>query len=405
MDRKSFRTAIATELETNLLPFWRELSTDSIRGGFVAEIANDGTVREDAPRGLILNSRLLWTFAALYRQLGDERDLELAQRAYDTLESGFRDRVHGGYFWRIGTEGQALDRSKKLYGQAFCIYAFSEYALATGKPGPLEAARELFHLIERHARDPEFCGYIEARAADWSAASDLRLSDKDLDVAKSMNNHLHLLEAFTTLYRAWPDAAVANRLDELIAIFGRHIINRGPDDRHLQHFFDERWDLRSDSRTYGHDIEAAWLLCEAAEVLGNDDLESTVRLWAIDLARSTLAQAVDADGGLAYEGRGGEVINADRDWWCQAEAVVGFWHVFSLTGEPAFAEAAAGVWRFIDTHQVDRNNGEWFWRVRADGTVDETEPKVSEWKGPYHTVRICLEMLRRLDEGAIREKP
>ncbi|MDH3814823.1 MAG: AGE family epimerase/isomerase, partial [Acidobacteriota bacterium] len=105
MDRKSFRTAIATELETNLLPFWRELSTDSVRGGFVAEIANDGTVREDAPRGLILNSRLLWTFAALYRQLGDERDLELAQRAYDTLESGFRDGVHGGYFWRIDTEG------------------------------------------------------------------------------------------------------------------------------------------------------------------------------------------------------------------------------------------------------------------------------------------------------------
>jgi len=393
-----------SELEGNLLPFWREQSLDPVRGGFVAEMANDGTVREDAPHGLILNSRLLWTFSTLYRHLGDKRDLKLAQMAFEVLESNFRDHEHGGYFWRVDAERDPLDLSKKIYGQAFCIYAFSEYSLATGEPEPCQAARELFRLIEDHAHDSTFGGYIEARAADWAEASDLRLSDKDLDVAKSMNNHLHLLEAYTNLYRVWPEGEVAVRLDELVAIFGRHIINREADNRYLHHFFDEAWNLRSDTRTYGHDIEAAWLLCEAADVLGDEELEATIRLWSISLARSTLAQAIDGDGGLAYEGRGGEVINADRDWWCQAEAVVGFWHAFGLTGEPVFAEAAAGVCQFIGTHQVDRNNGEWFWRVRADGTVDESEPKVSEWKGPYHTVRMCLEMMRRLDHSAIGEK-
>ena len=396
MDETALREAIASELEGNLLPFWRERSPDHARSGFIAEMANDGTVREDAPRGLILNSRLLWTFAALYRHLGDERDLDLARRAFDSLESSFRDREHGGYFWQVDAEGHVLDRSKKIYGQAFCIYALSKHHLATGEPAPLDAAREVYGLIERHAHDPHFGGYIEALAADWTEAGDLRLSDKDMDVAKSMNNHLHLLEAFTNLYRAWPNAGVASQLDELIGLFGRQILSRDPDDLHLQHFFDEAWNLRSDTCTYGHDIEAAWLLCEAAEVLGDEELEATVRLWAIELARTTLTQGVGEDGGLAYEGRGGEVISADRDWWCQAEAVVGFWHVYGLTGEPAFAHAAAASWQFIDRHLVDRVHGEWFWRVQANGTVDETEPKVSEWKGPYHTVRMCLEMMRRL---------
>ncbi len=405
MNAATLRAEIASELEGNLLPFWRERSVDNAHGGFVAEMASDGTVREGTPRGLILNSRLLWTFAALYRRLGQERDLELARHAFDVLESGFRDRENGGYFWQVDVDGRALDRSKKIYGQAFCTYAFSEFSLATGEPEPLAAARELFHLIERHAHDSENGGYIEARAADWSAASDLRLSAKDMDTAKSMNTHLHLLEAYTNLYRAWPDSTVATRLDELIGIFGRHIITRDADDRHLQHFFDEAWNPCSDTRIYGHDIEAAWLLSEATEVLGDKELEATVRLWAIELARTTLVQAIDADGGLAFEGRGGEVVNADRDWWCQAEAVVGFWHVFELTGEPAFADAAVRIWRFIDRHLVDRNRGEWFWRVRADGTVDENEPKVSEWKGPYHTVRMCLEMARRLGDNANGEMP
>jgi mannobiose 2-epimerase len=195
------------------------------------------------------------------------------------------------------------------------------------------------------------------------------------------------------------------RLDELVTIFGRHIISRDADDRHLHHFFDETWHLCSDARTYGHDIEAAWLLGEAAEALGNEELEATVRLWAIGLARTTLAQALDTDGGLAYEGRNGAVVNADRDWWCQAEAVVGFWHAFELTGETVFAEAATTVWKFITRSMVDRVHGEWFWRVQADGTVGEDEPKVSEWKGPYHTVRMCLEMMRRLDESTSGEKP
>lgn len=396
VDPAALRVEMRSELESNLLPFWRERCVDHDRGGFIAEMANDGTVREDAPRGLILNARLLWTFSALYRQLGDERDLELARRAFDILDSRFRDREHGGYVWRIDASGDPLDRTKKIYGQAFCIYALSELHLATGEEEPLATAQQLFELIERHAYDAESGGYIEARAGDWSATDDLQLSDKDMVAAKSMNTHLHLLEAYTNLVFAIIDPRVVMRLDELIGIFGRHIIRRENGGFHLDHFFDQAWNLQSDTRTYGHDIEAAWLLCEAAEALRGEELRESANLWAIELARSTLAEGLDADGGLAYEGRSGSVINGDRDWWCQAEAVVGFWHAFELTREPAFADAAVGVWEFIKRAMVDEVHGEWFWRVHSDGAVDATEPKVSEWKGPYHSVRMCLEMMRRL---------
>jgi mannobiose 2-epimerase len=402
MKPEDLRREIADELETNLLPFWRERCFDPARG-FVAEMAADGTIRENATRGLILHSRLLWTFSALYRRFKDPRDLDRAGRALELLETSFRDREHGGFFWQVDASGNPVDRTKKIYGQAFCIYALSEYHLATDEKAPLEAATRLFELIELHAWDSESRGYIEARAADWSETSDLRLSDTDMNVARSMNTHLHLLEAYTNFLSAIIDARVVMRLNELVGIFGRHIINREADGFHLHHFFDERWNLESDTRTYGHDIESVWLLSEAAAALGGEELRETARLWAIELARSTLTEGLDADGGLAYEGRGGSVIKADRDWWCQAEAVVGFWHAFELTREPEFADAAFAVWEFIKRSMVDRLRGEWFWRVRADGTVDESEPKVSQWKGPYHTVRMCLEMMARLDDGTDRE--
>jgi mannobiose 2-epimerase len=273
----ALRASIERELHDDLLPFWRQRSVDVDRGGFLGEISHDGTPVPDAAKGLILNARILWAFAALYRRLGDPRDEELMQRAADYLQSRFHDRRNGGYHWRVDADGRPLDSSKKIYGQAFCVYAWSEHYLATGNAGSLAAAHEAWDLIERHARDPRHGGYLEARAADWSAADDLRLSPGDLDAPKSMNTHLHLLEAATNLHRARPDVAVAARLRELLDLFGAHILDHptpgavaGPGVWHLRHFFDEAWKPLSEGYTYGHDIEAAWLLGEAADALRDE---------------------------------------------------------------------------------------------------------------------------------------
>jgi cellobiose epimerase len=395
MDRKQLRDSIERELHGNLLPFWRERSLDHIYGGFVAEMANDGALNARAPKGLILNARLLWTFSALYRELADMRDFALARRAFDCLKTCFRDRECGGYVWRVDQDGSVLDSSKKIYGQAFCIYALSEYHRATGDGNALRAAAMLCSLIEQHAHDTALGGYIEVLARDWSPAGDMRLSEKDMDVAKSMNNHLHILEAYTNLYRSWPDAIVAERLQELIGLFGSKMLTPAG---HFNLFFDKDWKVRSNSYTYGHDIEGAWLLCDAAEVLGDKDLLRQVSLWTVRIANSVAAEAIDQEGGLAYEGRGGTVIDSGREWWLQAEAILGFWYAYRITKDERYAEIAARLWDFIQRRVVDHVHGEWFWRIFADGSVDQKEPKISEWKDPYHGIRMCLKMLRVLED-------
>jgi mannobiose 2-epimerase len=395
---QQFSVSVKNELENNLVPFWLERVTDQQYGGFIGLMSNDGTIAPQAPKGLILNARLLWTFSALYQFDQDHRCQRMAQRAYDYLESYFRDRSYGGTFWQVDFRGRTLDDKKKIYGQAFYIYALAEYYKALKDGSALQRAREVFDLIEKHSRDQTYGGYIEVCNRDWSIAEDLRLSEKDMDEKKSMNNHLHLLEAYTNLYRIWPDARLRKRLTELIDIFEQHIAD--PATGHLHHFFEETWQPKSANCTYGHDIEASWLLCEAAEVLDDKKVMSRTQVLARRLAQVTLTEGLDDDGGLCYEGQAGQVTDTNREWWPQAESVVGFLNAYELSGEVLFFKAAQEAWSFIEKHFIDNEYGEWFWRVDRTGRPDPAEPKVSQWKGPYHGVRACLEAIRRLSHLA-----
>ncbi len=312
---------------------------------------------------------------------------------YEYLTGRFFDVRHGGYFWELDPQGHVVDDHKKTYGQAFVVYALVEYYRAFAEPRALEQAADLFRLLEAHCHDAEFAGYFETLSCDWQPCEDVRLSEKDMNEKKSMNNHLHLLEAWASLVAAWPEPPAARRLRELIDLFGRCILNAGG--THFHHFFDEAWNLRSETYTYGHDIEGSWLLCEAAEALGDPGLLAQVRALALKIARAVLEEGLDADGGLVYEGRDGRPTPGDKEWWPQAEAVVGFWNAWQLSGDAAYREAALRCWQFIQERIVDRVHGEWFWRVNRDGTPDTRAPKVSAWKCPYHNGRCCLEIIRR----------
>ena len=391
---KTFVESVTHELNERLLPFWLERVVDTTHGGFIGRMANDGTIHPEAPKGLILNARLLWTYAAVFRINQAPRCRELAERAYDTIENHFWDREYGGTFWLLGCDGRALDDQKKIYGQAFCIYALAEYYQAFGTGAALERAQQLFNLIEIHSRDRTNGGYVEVCHRDWTVAENARLSDKDMDEQKSMNNHLHVLEAYTNLLRIWPDATLRERLTEILDLFTRRIAD--PDSGHLNHFFDIAWQPRSTDYTFGHDIEASWLLCEATEVLDDSELTARVRELALRLTQVTLSEGLDDDGGLNYAGQAGVVIDPNREWWPQAEAVVGFLNAYELSNNKGYLEAAQRTWDYIEKHFFDREHGEWFWRIGPDRTPDPHEPKVSEWKSPYHNVRACLEILRRL---------
>lgn len=399
----TLRSELHRELTRDILPYWAERTIDPVHGGFVGRIDGANEVVAQAPKGGILNARLVWTFAAALRVLDEAPYRPLADRAYRHLIERFWDARHGGVYWMLDYRGEPLDRRKHVYAQAFAIYGLSEYHRATGDPASLDRAVELFHLIERHAADAEHGGYREAFSREWVRLDDARLSAKDADEKKSMNTHLHVLEAYTNLYRAWPDPVLRKRQEALLAIFLDVIVD--PETGHLGLFFDDDWTPKSDVVSYGHDIEASWLLLEAADVLGGSALRGRVRPVALHIAQATLDDGVDDDGGLFYEADGNPDGHRDTDkhWWPQAEAIVGFLNAYEESGDAAFLDGAIGTWRFIQQTMLDAE-GEWFGRVARDGTPYPDEDKVGPWKCPYHNARACLEVLERTDRllGEVR---
>lgn len=362
----------------------------------MAWLSNDLKPDRSQPKGLVLSARLLWTFSAVYRTTSEPLYGDMAARAFEVISNRFWDRTHGGAYWRLTDDWRVMDDSKKIYGQAFCVYALAEYHHAFDNADALARAQELFELLERHAHDNHNGGYWEVRLRDWSEAGpEARLSDKDLNEKKSMNTHLHVLEAFTHLYRVWPERRLADRLRELIRLFEERILDSNT--HHLHHYFDDSWGVRSGTYTFGHDIEASWLLCEAADALADEPLAGRIRPLAVRMAAVALAEGVDDEAGaVCYEGEGGKTVDHGKEGWPQAEAVVGFVNAWQLTGDERYLQAAHRIWYYIERHLVDQESGEWFWRINPDGHPDASLPKVSEWKGPYHATRMCLETVRRL---------
>ncbi len=386
-------TEAEVELRQNILPFWLKHARDRKRGGFFGVIGNDLKVRKDAPRGLLLTARILWTFSAAHRNYRDPEYLEMAKWAYDDLTQRFLDPEHGGVFWTVSAAGKPLERRKQIYAQAFAIYALSEYHRASGDPLALEQAIALYRAVEAHAYDATHGGYFEAFARDWRALPKRTRSLMATEEAKSQNTMLHIMEAYTNLLRVWPDAGLRHQLTELVDRMATRV--RDPDTNHLHLLLAADWKPRSDGISFGHDIEFSWLLAEAAEVLGDPLLIERMKPVSVAIARVTRAQAFDGDGGMFNEAGPKGLTDASKHWWPQAESTVGFLNTYQLTGEEEFLQTCRRSWDFIATQIVDREHGEWFWARDAKGRVLERMPKVSTWKCPYHNGRACMELVER----------
>lgn len=377
-----------------LLSWWMEHMIDHDNGGFYGRIDGQGRLHPEAPKSIILNTRILWTFAAAARQTGQSQYREIADRAYDYLMTHFWDNLDGGMFWMLDYKGQPTQTKKQIYAQAFALYALSEYQLLTGKKEVLTQAHEVFWLIEKFSKDKKQGGYFEAFSREWQPLEDLRLSEKDANEAKTMNTHLHVMEAYTNFYRVHQVDSVGDALRSLIELFLEKFIVL--ETGHLHLFFDETWNLKSDEISFGHDIECSWLIWEAIEVLEDEKLIARVRPVILQMADSTLKKGLSQDGGLFNEATPNGLSDTDFHWWPQAEAVVGFWNAFEISGKNQFAEAANKNWSFIKEHLRDKKNGEWHWRLNEKKSPILSEDKAGPWKAPYHNGRMCLEIMRRI---------
>jgi mannobiose 2-epimerase len=385
------------ELTGNILPFWMRHTVDRENGGFYGEIDCDLRVNKDAPRTAVINTRILWTFSAAARILGDAAYRETADWAYEYIVDKFWDQEFGGVYWMLDHLGRPLNIRKQIYAQAFAAYAMAEYFRATSQPEARNWATQLYHLIEDHSREPEYGGYLEARFRDWSPLEDLRLSEKDLNSPKSMNTHLHVLEAYANLLRVWPDDGLRASLTRLLQVTMDHIVGGS----HFRMFFDNQWTSLTDHISFGHDIEGSWLIQEAAEVLGDAALLNRARELAVRMAKAVYDEGLDSDGSIFYEASQGRLVDPNKHWWAQAEAVVGFYNAWQVSGYEHFRTAAYRAWEYIEDKVVDKVHGEWHAKLKPDGTPwkaadDPDACLVGAWKCPYHNARVCFEVMERL---------
>lgn len=376
------------ELTQNILPYWIGKMQDDVNGGFFGSIDGNEVLHAESNKGAVLNARILWTFSAAYRILKNEEYLKMARRAFDYITNHFVDPVNGGVFWELDYRGNVVSDKKQTYAQGFALYGFSEYYRATGDTKALELAKEFYYLLEK-CYDDVLGGYFEAYTKDWQPIADMRLSDKDANEKKTMNTHLHVLEPYTNLCRVWDDAGLKASQYRLIKIFTDKILDK--ETFHLNLFFDEEWNVKSPAISYGHDIEASWLLFEAAEVLGDKELLDEIKALSLKIADAA-SRGLSADGSLAYETKDGE-LDAERHWWVQAEAVVGYMYAAKNSGKSEYVDKASRVWQYIQNNLVDTNNGEWIWSRLPDGSINTKDDKAGFWKCPYHNSRMCMEMI------------
>lgn len=389
-----FKQEMLHELEGNILAFWRDKMTDQVHGGFLGRIDGNGVAHPEAEKGAMLNACILWAFSAAYRVTRTLEWLSTATRAKDYFVSHFIDKECGGVYWSLNPDGTPKDTKKQTQAIGFAIYGLSEFTRATGDQDTLALALSLYHDIEDHAYDPENNGYIEALTRDWKPIGDMRLSDKDENASRTMNTHLHIIESYTNLLRCLNEqdddndelrASVVN----LLHIFTDIIINRQTG--HLDLFFNDRWEGKRNVESFGHDIEAAWLLHEAALVLGDVDIDDVVRRMA-----KAADEGVQPDGSMVYEhwkdtGR----TDTQRQWWTLCENVIGHLDLYQYYGDRDALGVALSCWDFIKRRIVDHEQGEWLWSVDAEGLPNRKDDKTGFWKGPYHNSRLCLEVLER----------
>jgi mannobiose 2-epimerase len=427
VDAYKMKAEMQDVLKKNILHFWMTQMVDEEHGGFYGRMDHSGTLHPDAEKGAILNARILWSFSAAYRVLGNPEYLAMATRAKDYIIDHFIDPEYGGIYWSVDYKGQPLDTKKQFYAIGFAIYGLTEYARATADREALDYALQLYDCIEEHAFDRVHNGYIEACTRAWGKIEDMRLSELDANYPKSQNTHLHIIEPYTNLLRCLKElhaqescdyvpvlgsvlpigitipvetiVAVETSLRNLIDIFTEKILN--PETCHLDLFFEMDWTRGAGHlESYGHDIECSWLMHEAALVLGDKKVLAKVEPIVRKVAKAS-EKGLRPDGSLIHEANlDTGHVDDDLHWWVQAENVVGCFNLYQYFGDESALEKAVRCWDYIKSQLIDYDHGEWYWSRHSDGSLNTSDDKAGFWKCPYHNSRMCLEIIERITAGS-----
>lgn len=394
MNSAEFRS----ELTQHIIPFWNALR-DNENGGFTGFMDSALNIDKKGEKGVILHSRILWFYSNAYMLLKDEGLLDNAKHAYRFLTEKCVDKEYGGVYWSMNYDGTVRDDIKHTYCQAFFVYALASYYRASGDKEALKLAYDVVELIEKNATDD--VAYLEKLSRDWkSELANDELSENGLMADKTMNTTLHLMEAYTELYLADKNDKVLERLKFQLELTYNKIFDS--DGNKLLVFFDREMNVIGDIHSYGHDIEATWLIDRACDVIGDKTLSEKFAAMNKRIVRNIADIAYHKETGSLLNERENDKVNTWRIWWVQAETVVGFLNAYQRGyGDAEYLDIASNVWNFTKENIVDkREGGEWHSQLDDSMKFAEFKPVVDPWKCPYHNGRMCIEAITRLEAQA-----
>ncbi|HWO10790.1 MAG TPA: AGE family epimerase/isomerase [Polyangiaceae bacterium] len=381
-DRLGSLAARLEGLAAGVMDFWKAHGPDPVHGGFYGKHDRRGDPVADEDKGLIQQARHLWSFSTWYARREQSAEIKaVADNTYGFIRDHFLDAKDGEYVYRVSRDGKKVVDSKKLlYAEGFAIFALSTYADVFDVAEAGERALACFHSIDRRAHDAEHLGYDQSSEPGWLTPG----------AQKDTNTHIHLLEAFTALYRQSHDATVRARLDELVKVVATRIVQPA---NYAHKEFLADWHVHDKPVvSYGHDLETTWLLIDALDALGTP-LEPQRTQVALVLGKHSADLGFDSDkGGYFEEGvPGGAPTKLEKIWWIQAEALPGLWWLYRLGNDSKYLDRLERTLGWIETYQVDHEYGEWFWGINPDGSVGSRgDHKGEEWKAEYHALRATL---------------
>lgn len=387
-------------LQHSVLQFWIDHAVDLQYGGIMGRLDRQGRPTDYGNKSVVLISRSLWSFSEAYRRYPDPAYQRVAAECLKFLRDKMWDREHGGYYFMVTRDGKIVDSTKQLNPMSYVMEGLAEYALAFHDSKAAQEALDLFHVIDQHAHDDQNGGYRIAFTADWQFIPNYKDGPNGAGSfgRKSYDWHLGLVEALSTLYGVTGDAQVKSRTNELLDIFANKIIDTQIG--YGRYYFNDDWsvaDRDGDSKQceYGLDLEASWLITEAAQRVGRQNDEA-IRRAALSLVDHALQYGFDtAHGGVYRTGAATQpASNRNMEWWQQCEGMVAFENAYQLTGDPKYWQAFNLESHFFMDRFVDHQYGEVYTTLFQDGRIDST--KVDPWKAPYHVTRACLEIISRL---------
>lgn len=387
-------------LQHTVLQFWIDHAVDKEYSGILGQLDREGKPTNHTNKSVVLISRSLWSFSEAYRRYPDPAYQKMAAECLKFLRDKMWDKEHGGYYFMVTREGKIVDSTKQLNPMSYVMEGLAEYAVAFHDSQAAQEALDLFRVIDQHAHDNQYGGYRIAFTADWQFIPNYKdgPNGEGSFGRKSFDWHLGLLEALTTLYGVTGDLQVKSRMNELLDLFTNKIVDTQIG--YGRYYFNDDWtvaDRDGDSKQceYGLDLEASWLITEAAQRVGrqNDD---RIRRASLALVDHALKYGFDTvHGGIYRTGTASEpASNRSMEWWQQCEAMVAFENAYQLTGDPKYWQAFNLESHFFMDRFVDHQYGEVYTAVFPDGRIDDT--KVDPWKAPYHVTRACLEIISRL---------